>query len=344
MKNWLSSHSRFLQRWTLKILERLWHIVLFTIFASLAGVNAFLLWRIASRESPDGTTVASLAVITIVSLLLAFWGRDLVRRVRKIGSAGVEFHVWEDIEQIPELRDAPTPPNAALGGDATISPQQAWPYELLSNLWYHLGVDATELSGLDLQRYRDMVLWLGKTALTQRGTHLRKALEVLRSIEDLADLGMDESYFLAMAYYRVAIHQEDRDAEGSRAKFQRSVDLLKRVVKEDAADASSHYVLGYAYDELGRYDLAIKHDRKAVELDEGEYGTVGRWNEAVSLLKQEEPVEALAVLRQIPESASWDKIWEDDELAPLRHDPQLGDPFRELWIRKSGRQTIPLLG
>ena len=150
---------------------------------------------------------------------------------------------------------------------------------------------------------------------------------------------MDESYYLAMAYYQVAIHQQDQDAEGSQPKFQRSVDLLKQVVNEDAADASSHYVLGYAYDELGRYDLAIKHNRKAVELDEGEYGTVGRWNEAVSLLKQEKPVEALSVLGQIPESGSWDKIWEDDELAPLRNNPQLEVHFRELWITKSAKEA-----
>ena len=149
----------------LKIAEWSWRIVLFATFASLAGVSAFLLWRVSSSESPDGTTVASLAVITIVSLLLAIWGRDLVRRVRKIGTAGVEFHVWEEIELIPDLHDAPTPPDAPLAGSKKISPQQAWYYERLSNLWFHLhhlGVDATELSGLDLQRYRDMVFGLGR--------------------------------------------------------------------------------------------------------------------------------------------------------------------------------------
>lgn len=342
MKNWLSSHSRFPKNWTLKILERLWRIVLFAAFTSLAGATAFLLWQVANGRNPDGTTVASLAVTTIVSLILAIWGRDLVRRVRKIGSAGVEFHVWEEIEQIPELRDAPKPPDALLGDDVAISPQQEWQYERLSSLWLHLyrlGVDATELSGLDLRRYRDMVLWLGKTALTQGGTHLRKALEVLRSIENLEDLGMDESYYLAMAYFSVAHHQQFRDPEGSRAKFQRSVDLLKQVVKEDDSDASLHWTLGYSYDELGHYNLAIRHNRKAVELDEGKYGTIGRWNEAVSLLKQAKPVEALAVLSQIPESGSWDEIWEDDELAPLRDDPQFRNRFRELWITKSAKEA-----
>ena len=295
--------------------------------------------------------MASLAVITIVSLLLAIWGRDLIRRVRKIGSAGVEFHVWEEIARIPELSDAPIPPAFVLIGytlpdcddrpQKSLSPQQEWHYELASNLWFHLhhlGVDATELSGLELRRYRDMVLWLGKTALTQR-PHVNKALEVLRSIENLADLRRDESYYLAMAYLFVAAHEKPRDKDGSREKFQRSADLLQRIVKEDDSDASSHWALGYAYDELEDYDRAIMHDQQAVKLNEKEYGTFGRWNEAVSLIKQEKTAEALAVLRQIPESGCWKEICKDDELASLRDNPKFKDRFRDLCTKKSGGEV-----
>ena len=272
--------------------------------------------------------------------MFALGGPDLIRRVTKVGSGGIELGVWQDIARIPDLATPPPPipPTPEADCDWTwdpkpLTPEQDWLYQVGTTLVLHLdreGVTADKLTGEDLRRFRRIVHWVGSTALSQNDIY--KALEILKWIENVRDLGVAELYVIARAYHDVANEelsevqsiQESREYED---KLWRAERLLRLALRRDADHAPSHWYLGYIYDELGQYDRAIKHNELAIRHDHAKFNNIGSWNLAVSWVKKEEPEKALEALRAIKSDGCWSDIIEDAELKPLRQYPE----FFRLW-------------
>ena len=335
-------------------------------FMSFAGLASYLAWRIIDSAAPgttttdgpmtviveattiDRATVIALVAAAVVALVIAVGGPDLIRRVTKVGSGGIELGVWQDVARIP---DVPTPalPKPPYFGDSyfnsdcdwpdpePLSTEEEWLYQRGTTLVLHFdreGVTADDLTGRDLRRYTRIVHWVGSIALSQR--EIYKALELLTLIEHVQGLELEELYTIARAYYDVANEelsaatspQQKREYEDRLLRAER---LLRLALKRDPDHAPSHWYLGYIYDELGQYGRAIEHNKRAILNDRASFLNIGSWNLAVSLLKNEQPLEALEALREITGNACWSEIIADEELERLRRYPE----FFKLWRRST---------
>ena len=332
-------------------------------FMSFAGLAGYLTWRIIDRASPGTTTtfgpftttveattsdsaiIIALVAATVVALVIALGGSDLIRRVTKVGSGGIELGVWKEAARIPEFLAPPAPrPPDYWGGDCQelkrleLSKPNRWFYDIGTSLVLHMrheGVNPDELTGADLRRYRRIIYWVGSAALSQDQPD--KALDILEAIEHVPNLERDELYAVAIAQLSVAVREEtfSGKSEEYMGKIHRAADLLRRALRQDPDHAPSHWHLGYVYDELGFYDRAIKHDKLAIKFDATGYRNLSNWSMAVSFLKQGDKINALAAVGKITACKCWDEIWKDEELASLRDDKQFKKWYRERRSRGS---------
>lgn len=341
-------------------------------FMSFAGLGSYLTWRIIDSAAPkttttfgpltstveattsDSATIIALVAATAVALVIAVGGPDLIRRISKVGSGGVELGVWQDVARIPDMATPPSPIPPLLGTDCgwpdpePLSAEEDWLYQVGTTLVLHLdreGVTADGLTGDDLRRFTRIVYWVGSTALNQNDRY--KALELLKAIEHVRGLNLSELYTIARAYHDVAndempdsknVQSPEQKREYNRQrrdyedKLLHSERFLQLVLSRDPDHAPSHWYLGYIYDELGQYDRAIKHNRLAISKDRAAFLNIGSWNLAVSFLKSGERRKALGALGEIAAKSCWKMIVVDDELADLQTDPK----FISMRIQKLG--------
>ena len=262
--------------------------------------------------------------------MFALGGPDLVRRVTKVGSGGIELGVWQDVARIPELLAPPTPLLPWGHGSDTqslraevepLSKSEQWLYDFATSLALrlrHEGVTTDDLNGDDLRRYRKIIFWVASAALNQ--DEVNKALDIVKAVERLPDLERDELYVMAMVHFNVAVRDKAalRKSEYDE-KIHRAAEQLRRALRQDADHAPSHFHLAYIYDDLKLYDRAIKHAELAIKFDAA-YANLANWTMAVSWLKKGDRRNALAALAEIRASKFWDEIWEDEELGGLRDD------------------------
>lgn len=319
-------------------------ILSFGLFMAVAGVTSYFAWKHLSQDNPDSKVVIGLLTATLVALLFALSGRDLVRRLQKVGTAGIEFGLWQEIARIADTNyldeDRLHLSSTTLEG-GELSHKQRWLYERAMSHYLHLkhsGVDIHELEGADLRSYRRLILWLGKRTL--HTGRFQKALDILRPVDHLRDVTHEEMFLLALAHWYLAIELDrSRDSEGTAIENdQDSVfhhmearRLLERVITSPNREALAHFALGYVYDELREYNRAIEQNLIAVKMDPLRFHTWGYWTMAVSHLKSGDPKSAVEALEQIKsDDDDWQEIWEDEELADLRNHPEHGTAFAKL--------------
>ncbi len=299
-------------------------ILSFCLFMIVAGITSYFSWKHLHQGDPDSKVAIALLTATFVALLFAVWGRDLVRRLQKVGTAGIEFGVWQEIARIPELAEPPRPhfdTETDPWGRRKLSSKQRWFYESGSNLLSHLshlGVRGDELEGGELRRYRRIVLWVGIAALNERES--AKAFEILKTIESLRNLDYEEQFYLGTAYLWVALDEQDQSVRQER--MSRSSALLEGAVTQRPDQAPARFALAYVCDELYLYDQSIRQNREAIRLDPGRFHPWATCNLAISLLKQNDPGAALDALEDIQPGKWWIKICKDKELEELKDHPR----------------------
>ena len=287
-----------------------------------AGITSYFAWKHLSQDDPDSKVVIGLLTSTLVALLFALSGTELIRNVRKIGPSGIEFSVWQEIARIPELAEPPRPHfdmESNPWGNRELSSKQLWFYERGSQLLSHLsrlGVSADELEGGELRRYRRIVLWVGIAALNEGERH--KAFEILKTVENLRDLSSDELYFLGTAYLWVALKEADPASQAE--KLDRSEELLERAVKARPGQAHMHWALGYVYYQLKLYTESIAENEEAIKLSSKHFLPWASWMLAAIYLHLEDRPAALTALADIRPGDWWGEMWEDDDLDALRDD------------------------
>ncbi|MCH8745614.1 MAG: hypothetical protein IIB31_08205, partial [Chloroflexi bacterium] len=122
----------------------------FGLFMALAGLTSYFAWKHLRQDDADSTLAIALISSAFVALLFALWGRDLIRSVRKVGTAGIEFEIWQEIARIPDTNylekdyiDIPID----LYKEEELSGEQLWKYERAMGHYLHLehrGVDVLE--------------------------------------------------------------------------------------------------------------------------------------------------------------------------------------------------------
>ncbi len=336
-----------------RTVEGVWGVLPAMALLAVAGsVVAFAwVWLLFGDAKLDGTGAAALLILVAVCVLFAFEGRHLIRQIRRIGP--VEMQVWQDAVRI---EDVPLPP----GMGPRISPegdtpwkkvdltgQQKWAYELGSNLLFHLrhlGVNPGELPRREQARYRRLALWVARVALNEG--HEYKALDVLRMVEDLPDLDYEERFYLAAAYWFVALREPtepggpdkpDGGASQRTTGLDRARRILERAVKQSTDDPAAQWALGYIYDELGMYDQAIIADEQAISID-SRFNKWSNWCIAVSRIKKQEFQGAIDALAKIPAGVWWNRIEADSELAGLRGHPTFSASFNFLCATRRARE------
>ena len=300
----------------------------------------------------DGTAVVTLVGLALASAFLAVGGANLVGRITRFGPSGVELGPQErhDIDRV--LRAAGPPPETfkpymyeylpqdpkspePWRSKPQLSATQRWYYEVSTDLILHLqhgGLDPTKLPRDDLDRYRDLVLWLAQAALIDQ-EHV-KAFELLKKIEPLKEKSADELLHLGIVYLMTVI---DGNVPDSRDYLLRAEGFLEEATRKPPLKADTHWFLGYVRDELGFYEPAVDANRDALRIDP-KFGPLANWNMAVSHLKLSSvdtaradlwADTALADLERIVPGPWWAEIFEDSELRPLR-DGRHADRFRQL--------------
>lgn len=314
-------------------------------FAVLALILTFFLSRLSAKKDPDGTAIAALAAFLVASVILAVAGRDILRRLKKISTEGIELQDAAETHSV-SLEDA----RHDLGADIhdqgkKVSSRERWLFEKYSTAL--LGTSPKDLEDQEADDYRRTAFPVAAIARRLIGQE-HKVLEMLRPIEELThkfkDLSYDERHAIASAYYFAAVDERgiarDEDTGDDRRQVYQSTSTLlfvqarerfETLITEDRADASAHFALGWIFDELEYFDAAIAHDREAIRLAPEEYGTYGHQNMAVSYLKKGQNEEAIARLWLIQSGKHWQDIWTDKELEPLRNDSQFGPQFKALY-------------
>lgn len=208
----------------------------------------------------------------------------------------------------------------------------------------HRGVDVHELGGLDLRSYRRLILWLGTRTLKRR--QFQKALDILEPVVHLRDVTYYEMFALATAHWYLAMSL--KDSIGSAVEkapnivfhYKEAKRLLERAITSPNCEALAHFALGYVYDELDDYKLAIVQNQIAARTGEEPLPTWGHWSIAVSRLHQKDPARAIRALRRIrSDDDYWQEIWEDEELAALHTDPTHKHAFENLYLKSLWEQV-----
>lgn len=294
-------------------------------FVAMAVIPLVFGTMLLADDRLDGAGAAALVGIAIVSAVLAVLGGD-IRRIRRIGPGGLELGPEEEAAVdtaisrltagLPLLKEhleagfhVPGKPRLV---EPLLSPDTRWGYELGSDTILHLqhrGLDPKRLSGEDLRRYRLLLLQVSKVAAWQE--EHAKAIYVVQLLEPLADSA--EEWYVVGAVYRFAYSRMGKLKD----HLERARINLEQARERDRDNPRILWQLSWVYDELDRYEPAMKAGRRAIEINR-QYLVVAGWIVAVSLLKNEEPEQALQQLKEVPPGSWWEQICSDEELEGLR--------------------------
>ena len=290
-------------------------------------------------DDVDGLAVTGLAALSLVALLLFLGGADLIERISKLGPGGIELAPGTK-DAIRKVVDFPAPSgwNASrsiidimdeFAEARETTSEQRWAYELGTDLLLHLQHvrwNPEKASKEDMLQYRRFVLRVGQFAIREKdfdkALYILENLKKLEGLQLLPDVTADELLSLGQAYLMVSWkHKKDRPV---RHYLDQAKGYLQRARNQDPDDPLVHYWLGFTYDELDLPDLAIREERRTIELKEA-YAPWAYWVMAVSYLKKPDPEAALRVLKKIPKGPWWKEICEDDELDALKTDKYAGE-------------------
>jgi tetratricopeptide (TPR) repeat protein len=306
--------------------------IFFWLLAAVSLVASVLLLR---QQKPEWKVVLGLLIWAGICVVLAIGGVALVRRIHRIGPGGVEIETWQEIGRI---LSATAPPLAAselrAKGPWTktrFTPQQSWFYEKATSILIHLqhrGIDLDTLSKENLNRYRQLILWVGAAAINKGD--IWKAFEILKLLEPIESKTPKELFWLGASYFWAGLTESD--AKKKRELLETACLLLQEASQKDTKNADLWWTLGWIYDELGLYSESIDANKKAVDLNP-KYAPWAFWTMAVSFLKQKKLDPAIEALRSIERGPWWEEIHNDPELAALKADPRYVALYDE---RKNG--------
>ena len=307
-------------------------------FSAVAVFIAAVAVALLCDDKLEATEAIGLLGLVVISVFLAVGGERLIRRITKFGPVEFELAPEErdDIKEITGVAEQPYIESyfsrflPSEGSESSgeewppkpkkLSETQRWYYEVGTDLVLHLdhrGLKVRQLSEDDREVYRRLVLWLAKAALSE-ATLLDivpvKPTELLKKLDPLEEKTAEELLYIGFGYLTMAPHLEREDDR--REYLERSQVALEEAIQKLPNRAETHLLLGYVYDELRYYELAISANDEAVRIDK-RWALIAYWNRAVSNLNLGNQEAALEDLRKIGEGPWWQGICDDPELAPL---------------------------
>ncbi len=307
------------------------------VFGFIGALSLSFAGYLLSISEPHGTAAATLVGLALISVFLAVGGEGLIRRITRLGPSGIELDP-ETRESVDELLFTGRPPKLEFAlFEETAGPweprdltyEQRWYYQLGSDLLLHLqhrGIEITRLSRDDLDRFRGLTLWVGKAALIDNEP--AKALDMLRGLEPLQAMTPEELLHLATAYVWMA----EAPFQKSRHYLEQARLRLADAAEKDPGHPMIQWTLGYVYDELEYFKLAVEANQRSVEID-AKFAPWAYWNTAVSQLKNGDKSECIKALEAIPRGPWWHEVYRDDELKPLKVS-DYADRFLHLYVER----------
>lgn len=303
-------------------------------FSAVAVFIAAVVVALLCDDKLEANGAIGLLGLVVISVFLAAGGERLIRRITKFGP--VEFELAPEAkDDIKEIMGVWNPPDIESyyfsrflpeGSDsseewpkkpAELTETQRWYYEVGIDWVLHLdhrGLNVRQLSEDDRDVYRRLVLWLAKAALIEATLLVIvpvKSTELLKKLDPLEEKTAEELLYIGLSYLQMAPLVDNH-----RKYWERSQVALEEAIQKLPNRAETHFLLGYVYDELGYYELAINANDEAVRIDK-RWVVMAYWNRAVSNLKLGNQEAALEDLKKIREGPWWQGICEDAELALL---------------------------
>ncbi len=287
--------------------------------------------RLMFQPQPTGSTILGLLVMAGFFVVLGVSGKELIWRIRRIGPGGIEVETWTSIERILSV---PQPPLPKLSFADPMGPwtkvalkrEQIWFYERGTYIIFHFqhrGVEPETLSKTDLEKYRQLIAWVGAAALN---FNVIKALDILRLLEPIDPKKPEELFHLGQAY--LLAYQIEGDPEKRKPYLEKSSQYFQEASRKDEKNTEIFWSLAWIYDELGLYGESVKANQRTVELD-SRWAPWAYWVMAVSLLKQGEKDTAIKALGSVTTGAWWEQIWKDPELQNLKTDERFEALYKE---------------
>jgi len=281
--------------------------------------------RVLLQDKPASAVIITLLIIAGLAAFLAIGGFEIIRRIHRIGPAGVEIETWQDIDRILSISPpaAPQPSFNKTTGPwlrVKLDYKQKWFYERGTSTIFHLqhrGVEPDVLPRRELEKFRKLVLWVGGAALNENPF---KALEILKLLEPIKDSEKKKEELLSLGHACVLATQREKDENKKKLLLEDAKRFLETAQLRDSKDAEILWLLGWVYDEMGLFDESIKVNEQAIMLNP-DWKPWARWVIAVSYLKKDERWFALRALADIPRGVWWDQIHDDPELKALQTDP-----------------------
>lgn len=314
-----------MQDWARKDVARL-------TFSAFAVFSVGTTLTLMITEKLEAAEAAGLLGVALVSVFLAVGGQNFIKRITKLGPGGVEFERGnaELVLRVPAILNRIKDASTGEYVHAPLTEEQKFAYELGTQLILHqehLGSSPDDFEPRQLRQYTDLVVQVGRWALSEGEYKYRKALYLLRRLEALPDVTA-EGYLLLGEAYRVAysaqtpIDHDEKQAwkETHRSDFlEKARKALENAKKKDDRKAFTHLYLAWVYCELQSYIVAIEEAMRAMELDERLIPT-SFWIVAVAHLKRKGggPAAALGTLWEVEKGPQWRDIYDDEDLCELK--------------------------
>ncbi len=305
-------------------------------FSAVAVFIAAVVVALLCDDKLEANGAIGLLGLVVISVFLAAGGERFIRRITKFGPEGFEL-APEERDDIKAIAAVEEPPDIEKyfsrflpeGSDSSdewpkkpeeLTETQRWYYEVGIDWVLHLdhrGLNVRQLSEDDREVYRRLVLWLAKAALSEatvQGVAPVKFVELLKKLEPLEEKTAEELFYLGFGYLNMAPLVDKRRED---AIWERSQVALEEAIQKLPNRAETHLLLGYVYDELRYYELAINENDEAVRIDK-RWAMIAYWHRAISNLKLGNQEAALEDLRKISMGPWWRVICEDSDLALLK--------------------------
>lgn len=313
-------------------IKKIFSFKTFLIILSLVALVSFVHQSFFKKLALDFNLIL-LLIFSLAAILLAQYGSDLLSRVRKIGI--LELATGEKISQVLSL---PLPPkespflNRGERGQSLTS-QEKDHYDQVNNFLLLVaarGIEPEHMNKYLKEAYEKALLYGGRYSFLN-DEHL-KSIRLLEMLRKISGDSPDTLSYLADAYLWAGC--DFRDENDKNEYIKKSIELYENAVALRKAQLNhiDYYHIGWAYDEIGLFDKAIKNYSKVIEIKEDYFDA--HYNIAASYSKWGNFEKSIEWLEKVPPENLKDiDIHNDLDFAPLRKS-ELKVKYQDLLSRK----------
>ncbi len=300
----------------------------------------------------------ALVTLILLTAVLAQFGDDVAARIKRVGPVELFSEQVSDLvatlERLDLTMKAMSVKEEFAPTRGRLSLEERQKYRDADRYVSQVNFSNVKINGAAKRRFCQLLLAVAYGAF--RENDLWRARARLRYLAEFSESYMpgDVQYSLGFTCLWCALHGkaqledpdhemaiEEREAAERRQRnlFEEAGEHFRKSAEVTPWHHFTHFWLGFAQDELGRYELAIEANNEALRIRP--QLVQARYNKAVSLVKWKKFEEALRTFQEIDGPLVEDEeaqecyghAFEDPELDSLRRHPTLGKVFLA-WLRQ----------